>query len=367
MDAQKTDISKQEKEKVEISEAGEEDEGEEKEEDCNIETVVVFEKNIKTLIAMCRKINTIHQNNKLINSRNVIMDSLDNFETVYNKIDDPLKSLPLFEEVYSKKKISILSGSKDWIRDSLFVEYPKTKKAKRRMALMISIFYGKADELSETAQREMNEYNDDKNADNLFLTEELELPLLEIFLLVCKPEEKKILTGVRNAVRKELPGGNVNSAMPAGLGSLGGLGGLVGSLLGGLNLSELQAQANQMNKGAGEGSGTGGGEGGGGGEGLSSIGNMGEDQINQYIGSILDNPKTKTTISKVVNSCKNINSLADVGNVIGGLMQDGDLAETMKQLLPQPVNPNDMINEAKEKCPDTGSGESGEGKGKESE
>jgi hypothetical protein len=323
----------------------------------NLEKVVLFEKNVRLIFDLCKKINTIYHSDKLLLSKNIIMDSLDNFISIYEKINDPAKTIPLFEEIYEGKKIQILSGSKDWFRDKLVVEYPKVKKAKKRMALMISIFYSKAQELSDKAQKEINEYNDDKNADNVFLPEELELPFYEIFLLICKEDERKMLTEIRDGIKKELPGGNVNTAPP-----IGGLpmAGLLGSLLGGLDMGAIQKSMAEFGKSQAGGEGGESSSSGENGEG-PSFGNMSEDQITGYIGSILRNPNTEKTIGKVVGSCKNITSIADIGKTIGDLMSDQELKDSMRQILPKPIDPQEMVREAQENCKsEEGVGESGE-------
>ena len=312
--------------------------------------LVRFETFINKFFTICRNLKRLVESKRMVSSKNIIYDAFENFVEVYEKIGAE-RTIVVFEEVYRQKKIPILSGNDGWIKNNFNIEYPRTKKSKRRYCIMASVYYRNASDLAQQAEKEIEEFNDDKNAENVFLPEEFIYPLLEIFLLVAPESDIPKLTTYRDTIKMELKDTEYvpNTAQIPGLGNMGNLGSILTSALGGLNLQDM---AKSM---GGEGSS-------GGGEGQPpDFGNL--DNIGETISNILQNPNTKKVISQVMNSFKGMNSINDVQEKIGGILADTELHQSFKDLLPSPdpisdVEVNSMMAAAKEAHPDPEPGNS---------
>jgi hypothetical protein len=303
----------------------------------DVERLVAFEKNITDFFTICGNIKRLVESKRVVSSKNIIYDAFDNFVEVYGKIGAE-KTLPLFDEIYTQKRVSILSGNDSWLKNNCNIEYPRTRKTKRRYCIMASVYYRNANDISQQAQREIEEFNDDKNAENVFLPEEFTYPLLEIFLLVAPPSDIPKLTVYRDAIRSELKDTTFtpNTGQVPGLGNLGNLGNILSSALGGLNLEEMaKTMEGAMNGGASGSSES---------SGQSPEFNM--ENIGEAISGVLTNPKTKTVITKVMDSFKDIKNITDVQQKLGGILTDTELHQSLKDLVPtpEPISDREVTN-----------------------
>jgi hypothetical protein len=371
--------------------------------DNEVERSVKFEKNIRSFFNICRFINKAYQDKSLVVTQNFIFESFESFVNIYNKINDPLKTLPVFEEVYNSRKIKILSKNEDWISDRLIIEYPRVKKSKKKINILVSIFYAKAKELSETAHKEIYEFNNDKNADNLHLIQKLKLPLLRIFLLCCDDKnqnEKQMLEEYISELEDELPASSSSSSSskpgvpngpinPADLfANLGGmnLGSMISNMMGGMNAGQQQRGGRGRGRG---GRGTKGRttkkqtssdenakqkqeEGNAEGKTEEDV-NIDEDmeKLEDMVGDVLSNPNVKNVAGTVIRKFKNadMSSMEGIGSVIGDLLGDEQLRESLINMMPQPIteeDAEDMINEASN-VGEEGEAEDGEDNGDHSE
>lgn len=338
--------------------------------DNGVERTVKFEKNIRSFFSICRFINKAYQDKSLVVTQNFIFESFESFVNIYDKISDPLKTLPVFEEVYNSRKIKILSKSEDWINDKFIIEYPRVKKAKKKISIFVSIFYSKAKELAETAHKEIYEFNNDKNADNLHLVQKLQLPLLRIFLLCCKEDETAMLEEYISELESELPstsgttpGEQPPPFNPASLFS--GLGGMdIGSMI-----NSVMGNMNQSQRGRGRGS-----KGKGRGRGGQKPSKMEPkekpkedskqeaeeepedideemDKLQNMVGDVLSNPNVKNVAGTVIRKFKNADtsSMEGIGSIISDLFADQELRESLVNMMPQPITEEEaeeMIEEA---------------------
>lgn len=305
----------------------------------DVEKLVVFEKNITNFFTICGNLKRLVESKRVVNSKNLIYDAFDNFVEVYGKIGAE-KSLPIFEELYAQKRVSILAGNDGWLKNNCNIEYPRTKKSsKRRYCIMASVYYRNANELSIQAQKEIEEFNDDKNAENVFLPEEFTYPLLEIFLLIAPASDIQKLTLYRDSIKNELKDTEY-VANTANVLNMGNLGILLTSALGGLNLQDMAKSMGNVENGGD----------------MSGMGDM--SNIGETISNILTNPNTKNVINKVVDSFKDMKNLGDIQEKIGGLLADKELQQSFKDLMPAP-DPisdreiNSMLADAKEHHPDS--------------
>jgi hypothetical protein len=307
----------------------------------------LFDKHLRNLFAVCR--NSIEQTNarKVVKSKNIVNDSFENFEKMYEEIG-PEDTIVLFEELYSNKRFQILSGESNWIKNKCIIEYPRAKKSKRRRSIMLSILYRDADKLSEDALEEIEKFDKRDNEANVFLPDGMILPILEIFTLVCKAEDRAKIQSLVNDVKEELKDEDVTTSRPAtGATGMGGLGDILQKTLGGLDVSKLQQSFEQMQQQAAKENG---------GEGGSSPNMSMPDNLGDMISDVLSNPKSKDVINKVTNSFKGAKDINGMVGAVSGLMADTELHETVKELVPkpQPISDNEtnrMIEEAKVRYP----------------
>lgn len=307
----------------------------------------LFDKHLRNLFAVCR--NSIEQINarKVVKSKNIVNDSFENFEKMYEEIG-PEDTIVLFEELYSNKRFQILSGESNWIKNKCIIEYPRAKKSKRRRSIMLSILYRDADKLSEEALEEIEKFDKRDNEANVFLPDGMILPILEIFTLVCKAEDRPKIQSLVDDVKEELKDEDVTTSRPAtGATGMGGLGDILQKTLGGLDVSKLQQSFEQMQQQAAKDNG---------GEGGSSPNMSMPDNLGDMISDVLSNPKSKDVINKVTNSFKGAKDINGMVGAVSGLMADTELHETVKELVPkpQPISDNEtnrMIEEAKVRYP----------------
>jgi len=345
-----------------------------------LERTVKFEKAMREFFNICKTINESFQNKSLVVAQNFIYESFESFVFIYNKINDPLKTLPVFEEVYNSRNIKILSKNEEWISNQLIIEYPRVKKTKKKISIFVSIFYSKAKELSETAYKEIYEFNNDKNANDLHLIQKLKLSLLKIFILCCEDEKSKdMLQEYISELEAELPAvktsGNTTKPPPNPadlLSNLGGMNisGLLNSFMGGMNQPQ---RGGGSNRGRGRGKGRKTRKGG---KSSSSSANKKEgkeedktenkedgegedvnidedfDKLQNLVGDVLQNPNVKNVAGTVIKKFKNadMSSMEGIGSVISDLFGDQQLRESLVGMIPQPVSEEEaeeMIEESK--------------------
>lgn len=385
-------------------------------EENGIQKAVDFEVNIRAFFNICKKINTAYQQKSLVITQNFIYESFESFVNIYDKINDPLKTFPVFEEVYNNRKINILSQNENWISNQLIIEYPRVKKVKKKISIFVSIFFSKAKELAESAHKEIFEFNDDKNADNLHLVQRLKLPLLKIFLLCCQEDEKKILKKYISELESELPSSaSANSKTPGqpfnpadlfsqlNSGNLGGLGSMLGGLIG--NMTSGQ---NTNSRGRGKKSG----------RGKSRSGHRPQrkrdqsekseksqngdengnekdkehakeeskeedididediEKLESMIGDVLRGPAVGNVAKSVIRKFKgaDLSSGEGIGTLFSDLLGDEDLRESLASMMPKPVSEEEaqeMIEEAEaendDKSEDGDEGEAEDGEESEAE
>jgi len=307
---------------------------------------VAFEENIRKLFTVCGNIKNIIQSKKNITKKNMIYDSFNQFVNTYDDIGAE-DTMIIFEDFYIKKRYQILSRKDSWLGENTkaTIEFP-SKKSKRKKAIFLSIYYRNAQDISREAEREVTEYGREEEADNVYLPEELIFPLLEIFSLVAPSEDLEKLNLYREEIKSELPSTDItpNTTNPLGaMGGMGGLGGLLNGALGGIDFSNLQKSFGNLTENSG-----------GSGEGASPMIPEGLD-IGETISGIFNNPESKKVINTVTGRFQNIKDMNDLQGVVGGLLADKDLQDSVKNLVPEPITDreaNKMVSDAKKECPD---------------
>jgi hypothetical protein len=295
-----------------------------------------LENNVRKLFIVLNNIKNKVSSVKIVNSNNVIYASLDKFINLYNDIGAE-DSMVIFEELYKRKRIQILSKKDIWIREKAFLEYPTTKKVKTKGMIFLSIFYTNALDIAKEAEKDVVEFGREDEAANVYLPEELIYPLLEIFLLVAPQEDVELLESYKQEIVSELPSTDITPTVHPIMANLGGL---LGNVLNGLDLSSIQKnlQASQATSGE------------------SSEGSPQPPDLMEAMGKLLNNPKSKEIMSNVTSKFNNVKGIDGLQQAIGGLLTDKQLVEDVKsitsELIPKPPEPisdrevTEMIAEA---------------------
>lgn len=328
----------------------------------NTDKYVLFEENIRKLFTACNNVKNAVSSRKVITKNNPIYDSFNQFVNTYEDIGAE-DTMILFEEFYNKKKYQILSRKDTWIGENSrsTIEFPSKKKTKRKKAIMLSVFYRHAKELSIEAEREVTEFGRDEEAENVYLPEVIIYPLLEIFVLLAPSSDMEKLNIYREEIKADLPDTDITPSAVNPLQGMGGLGNMLNSALGGINFADIQKNFTENN----------GGEGGEGsdGSGQGQFIPPGMD-LGDTISGLFKNPESKGVIDRVSGKFQNMKNVNDLGGIVGDLLSDKELQNSVKRLAPAPEPLSDgegrrMVEEAKSKYPDSQSDSTDKGKNKE--
>lgn len=297
---------------------------------------VMFEENIRKLFTACDNIKQVVSSHGAISKKNPVYLGYDRFKEAYNEIGAE-DTIFMFEEFYNRKRYQILSKTDGWIKDRAVIEYPTKKKTKQPRSVMLSIFYRHAQRLSKEAEKEVNEFNREDQAENVFLPDELIYTLLKIFSLVAPMEDIEKLNEYISIVESELPSTEIapNTANP--MAGMGNIGDFLNNALGGIDFKSLSKNL-----------------------GLDEEGNLPEGtNIQDVMTGVISNPKTQEVLNRTLDKFKNSKESGNIGNVIGDLLSDKELHESFKNLIPdstpEPISDPEskrLIQEAKNAHPD---------------
>ncbi len=307
----------------------------------NTNKYVTFEDNIRKLFTSCDNVKKAISARKPIPKKHPIYDGFKQFMNTYEEIGAE-DTMVLFEDFYMKKRYQILSKKETWIGSSskATIEYPSRNKTKRRKAIFLSFFYQNALDLAREAEKEVTEFNRDEEAANVYLPEEIIFPLLEIFSLIAPLEDMEKLNIYREEIKADLPDTDIRpNTNPNPMAGMGNLGTMLNTALEGIDLSNISQAIGGMSQ-----------------EGGNGAPMMPPDMdIGETISGLFNNPESKKVINKVSGKFKDMKDIGDLKEVVGGLLSDKDLQDTVKGLIPEPVTDseaNKMISDAKREHPD---------------
>lgn len=264
-----------------------------------------FDDNLSELLTLMKKIIKCHEarNLKLSSQRNPILTRLENYIKTYDKTE-PEDHVWHFQKIFSNNKPAILRGPgrDNWIKNgNLVIQFGEdvgkpSQNIKIHLTSIYTISCKLRDELSSVLKG-LPEQAEELTYPSLML-----LHLYKIFHEIS--EDKETILGYITTLEKDT-GIKNKTSKTSNSDPLGGLLGTVTDLMGqmGVKLPEGQKMPSQ-------------------------------DELGKMLGSMMNNPQTKSLLGNVMQEMKECKSIGDVVNkLVNNLGADAGTKQTLQENL----------------------------------